>query len=103
MKTGCINGDCVDVAEKMINDGLNPAILNLASRRRPGGGYDRGMSAQEETLCRLSTLSQSLYQYYDPKYKSGYYADLKHGYCDVPTSLLNQEGKHRLKIKNIFC
>ena len=33
LKIGCINGDCVDVAEKMINDGLNTAILNLASRK----------------------------------------------------------------------
>ena len=66
-KTGCINADCVDVAESLIAAGLNkPAILNLASRRKPGGGYDRGMSAQEETLCRLSTLSQSLYQYMAP-------------------------------------
>ena len=39
---------------------------------------------------------------YDPKYKSGYYAYLKDGWSDVPASLLHQEGKHRLKIKNIF-
>lgn len=68
-KTGCANADCVDVAKELLDAGLNPAILNLASRRRPGGGYDKGMGAQEETLCRLSTLSQSLYQYYDPKFK----------------------------------
>lgn len=87
LKTGCINADCVDVAEKMINDGLNPAILNLASRRRPGGGYDRGMSAQEETLCRLSTLSQSLYQYYDPKYKCVQDAEVPHRFNAYPLNI----------------
>ena len=87
LKTGCINADCVDVADKMINDGLNPAILNLASRRRPGGGYDRGMSAQEETLCRLSTLSQSLYQYYDPKYKCVYDAEVPHRFNAYPLDI----------------
>jgi len=25
-------------------DSIKPAILNLASRRKPGGGYDRGRS-----------------------------------------------------------
>lgn len=87
LKTGCINADCVDVAEKMINDGLNPAILNLASRRRSGGGYDRGMSAQEETLCRLSTLSQLLYQYYDPKYKCVQDAEVPHRFNAYPLNI----------------
>ena len=29
--TGCINADCMDVAEQLIAQGYNPAILNLAS------------------------------------------------------------------------
>ncbi len=60
---GCFNADCVDIAEDLIKEGLNPAILNLASNYRPGGGYDKGCGAQEESLCYASTLSQSLYQY----------------------------------------
>ncbi len=68
--TGCINADCVDVAEQLIAQGYNPAILNLASAKRPCGGWDAGMGAQEESLCFSSTLSQSLYQYGDPKYKN---------------------------------
>ena len=64
--TDCVNVDCVDVAEGMIRGGLNPAILNLASRHHACGGYDTGAGAQEESLCRVSTLSQSLYQYFDP-------------------------------------
>ena len=86
-KTGCVNADCVDVAEAMLDSGLSPAILNLASRRRPGGGYDRGMSAQEETLCRLSTLSQSLYQYYDPKYKCVQDAEVPHRFNAYPLDI----------------
>ena len=86
-KTGCVNADCVDVAEAMLDSGLRPAILNLASRRRPGGGYDRGMSAQEETLCRLSTLSQSLYQYYDPKYKCVQDAEVPHRFNAYPLDI----------------
>ncbi len=86
-KTGCANADCVDVAKKLLDAGFNPAIVNLASRRRPGGGYDKGMGAQEETLCRLSTLSQSLYQYYDPKYKCVRDANVPHRFNAYPLDI----------------
>lgn len=69
-ETGCINADCMDVAEHLIAKGYNPAILNLASAKRPCGGWDAGMGAQEESLCFSSNLSQSLYQYGNPKYKN---------------------------------
>lgn len=65
-ETDCINADCADVEKKLIDVGYNPAILNLASRHHACGGYDSGAGAQEESLCRVSTLSQSLYQYFDP-------------------------------------
>ena len=67
-ETGCINADCMELAEYLIEKGYNPAILNLASAKKPGGGYRDGMGAQEESLCYSSTLSLSLYQYGDPKY-----------------------------------
>ena len=66
-EVGCINCDCVDLAKRLIEDGYNPAILNLASAGRPGGGYDMGYNAQEESLCQASNLSLSLYQFADPK------------------------------------
>lgn len=69
-ETGCINMDCVDLAEFLINKEYNPAILNLASATKPGGGYSDGLSAQEESLCRSSNLNLSLYQYGNPKYKN---------------------------------
>ena len=67
--TDCVNADCADVAKAMIDEGLNPAILNLASGISPCGGYHKGTSAQEECLSRMSTLSQSLYAFGSHRYK----------------------------------
>ena len=59
----------MDVAEYLLEQGYNPAILNLASAKSPGGGYHEGYAAQEESLCHSSNLSLSLYQYGSPKFK----------------------------------
>ena len=67
--TDCVNADCVDVAKSMLDEGLKVCILNLASRTSLGGGAHKGASAQEESICHQSTLTQSLYQFGSPKYK----------------------------------
>ena len=64
-----MNADCADVAKSMLDEGLNVAILNLASKISPCGGYHKGTSAQEECISQMSTLSQSLYAFGSPKYK----------------------------------
>lgn len=104
LRTGCINADCIEVAKELIEQGYRPAILNLASRRHPCGGYDAGMRAQEEALCRASTLSQSLYQYFDAKYKcvrdaqvpmryNAYPLDIDFGGIYSPDVMFFREGK----------
>ena len=83
-ETGVVNADCVLVAEGLARLGLKPAILNLASRFSPGGGYHDGTSAQEESLCQTSTLSQSLYQYGDAKYRHIRESGVPHRFVAYP-------------------
>ena len=60
------NDDAILVAKDLIDKGYDPAVLNLADAFIACGFYPRGSRAQEESLCRVSTLSRSLYRLYDP-------------------------------------
>lgn len=62
--TGVTNTGCLELGRELQLKGYNPVILNLADAYSACGWYDKGSNAQEESLCRQSTLSQSLYQYY---------------------------------------
>ena len=57
------NMDCVLAAKRLIDEGYNPAMLNLADLYTPGGLVEHGSGAQEENLCRRSDLILSLYQF----------------------------------------
>lgn len=70
--------DCLVAAERLVKEGYNPVLLNFASAGHPGGGVETGARAQEETICRRSTLTRSIYSF-DPKYSSRYNYPLKPG------------------------
>ena len=88
-KTGCANEDCMVVAKALLDQGLNPAILNMANAYKACGTYNSGSGSQEESLCRASTLSPTLYQYYNKMWAkkagvplrepSGYPIDIRFG------------------------
>ena len=55
--------DCLDVAHRWVKEGLEVSVLNMASRRNPGGGVRIGAGAQEEYLFRCSDYYRFLYRY----------------------------------------
>ena len=57
------NIDCLYAGAQLKEQGYNPAVLNMASRRNPGGGVATGAGAQEEALFRRTNLFRSLYQF----------------------------------------
>ena len=57
------NVDCLEEGVRLTHEGYNPAVLNMASRRIPGGGVMTGSGAQEENLFRRTNLFRSLYQF----------------------------------------
>ena len=70
------NQDCILATRDLVEQGYNPALLNMASLYHPGGGVLQGSSAQEEDLCRRSNLAISLYQFSLPGGRYGDLADM---------------------------
>ncbi len=71
-----LNVDCILATRDLVEQGYNPALLNMASLYHPGGGVLTGSSAQEEDLCRRSNLVISLYQFSLPGGRYGDLADM---------------------------
>jgi uncharacterized protein (TIGR02452 family) len=58
-----IDADCLETAELLLKSGLNPCVLNMASRRNPGGGVIKGSGAQEENIFRRTNIFLSMYRF----------------------------------------
>ncbi len=54
------NKDTITCAKKMVDNGYNPCVLNMASEYKAGGGWQDGRCAQEESLFFKSTYALSL-------------------------------------------
>lgn len=54
--------DCLHAAHRLYEQDRSDtiAVLNMANQFRMGGGYQHGMGAQEEDLCRRTTLIRQL-------------------------------------------
>jgi len=104
-----IEDDVLSVTKNMIDNGEQPAVLNLANRQNPGGGVTTGAGAQEEYLFRCSNYYRSLYQFahyahsYDlVKRKEGYPLDKNFGGIYSPKVTIfrksEKEGYAKLEI-----
>jgi uncharacterized protein (TIGR02452 family) len=66
-----------EASKDYAKQGKKVCVLNFASSTNPGGGVDKGSSAQEECLCRCSTLypclksSDLMDKFYVPHRKKG--------------------------------
>lgn len=54
------NCDSFEAVGKHCRDDENVLVMNFANAMHPGGGFLSGASAQEESLCRCSTLYASI-------------------------------------------
>lgn len=66
-----IGADCLEAARLLQITGFNPAVLNMADSRIPGGLVEQGVGTQEENIFRRSTAFSSLLQFVDAASRYG--------------------------------
>ena len=97
------NSDSIDAGKRLLDEGYNVAVLNLASHRNPGGGVVNGSAAQEESLFRRTNLFRSMYQFtpYAEEYRLKrsryqYPLDPKNGGVYTPGATVIRDARLRL-------
>jgi len=63
------NIDTLNFAEKLVQEGYNPLVLNMASFQSKGGGVENGAIAQEENLFRRSNYYKAIPDSFYPLHK----------------------------------
>lgn len=96
------NTDCLYAGAILKDQGYNPAVLNMASGRNPGGGVATGAGAQEETLFRRTNLFRTLYQFapYAEQYgikrsRKQYPLDRNFGGIYTPDAICFRDGEQK--------
>lgn len=96
-----VNMDCLRVVSKLVLEGLNPALLNLANGCVPGAG-PIGSVTQEEVIFRQTNIFRSLYQFdtiglsFDvPQRSERYPLNERFGGIYTPSVVMFREGEAR--------
>lgn len=55
-----VEEDTIVAGLKLVDEKLNPVLLNMASDRKPGGGVEKGCRAQEEEMFRRTNYCMHL-------------------------------------------
>ncbi len=58
--------DTLDATKDLIKSGRNPLVLNMTCINKPGGGWEKGTCAQEESLFYRTNYYQTLTQEFYP-------------------------------------
>lgn len=61
-----VDSDCANAAKNLIDNKLNPLLLNMSADHVTGGSVGYGFGAQEENLFRRSTYYKTLLQSFYP-------------------------------------
>ena len=105
-------GDCLVAARELVEAGEGEVcVLNMASRRNPGGGVHTGAGAQEEHLFRSSDYFRSLYRFADygasygvPRAAESYPLDRDHGVVFSVIDDHNARGEGNLRpFREVFA
>lgn len=83
--------DTLDMCKEHVSEGLNPLVLNMASAWKPGGGVEKGCTAQEEVIFRrTNAIYTHLKKWYKLKENEVLYSSEVHCIKDFLYDLLDE-------------